>query len=305
MLSVSLRRSFTPATGATWGCCSSRITADAGLREPIATRRWRAPIRTTASSRISRTRRTRSSATRIHSMRSGAGKGEVSRQHACPRMRCWARSTISRWSASPITSRTAGVWYRLLNTGLRIPAGAGSDTMAQLRLAARAGRARARFSIRAVSARRLHCVTALKQGRTFVEQCAAARPRGWRVCDPGDTLHETRGRQCCLPGLDALARADRALELVHNGKVVESFALQGDRRKLDASGSVRLDRGGWVRAARLERRRGSAGVRWLSVRHDQPGLSRSSGQARDRGAGCRVFRRVAGSRDRDQLRGPR
>jgi hypothetical protein len=33
---------------------------------------------------------------------------------------------------------------------------------------------------------------------------------------------------------------------VHNGRVVESFALRGDRRKLDVSGSVRLDRGGWV-----------------------------------------------------------
>lgn len=36
------------------------------------------------------------------------------------------------------------------------------------------------------------------------------------------------------------------VELVHDGKVIESFALHGDRRSLDATGSVRLDRGGWV-----------------------------------------------------------
>ena len=36
------------------------------------------------------------------------------------------------------------------------------------------------------------------------------------------------------------------LELVHNGKVVESLRLTGDRRSLDAAGSVQLNRGGWI-----------------------------------------------------------
>ena len=36
------------------------------------------------------------------------------------------------------------------------------------------------------------------------------------------------------------------LELVHNGKVVKSFALAGDRRSLDADGTVKVDAGGWL-----------------------------------------------------------
>ena len=36
------------------------------------------------------------------------------------------------------------------------------------------------------------------------------------------------------------------LELVQNGKVVKSFALTGDRRKLDAEGELRADAGGWL-----------------------------------------------------------
>jgi hypothetical protein len=35
------------------------------------------------------------------------------------------------------------------------------------------------------------------------------------------------------------------LELVHNGQVVKSFALEGDRRSLDDDGELELD-GGWL-----------------------------------------------------------
>jgi TolB protein len=36
------------------------------------------------------------------------------------------------------------------------------------------------------------------------------------------------------------------LELVQNGKVVKAFALRGDRRKLDATGELEVDTGGWL-----------------------------------------------------------
>jgi TolB protein len=36
------------------------------------------------------------------------------------------------------------------------------------------------------------------------------------------------------------------LELVQNGKVVKSFALQGDRRRFDADGELQVDAGGWL-----------------------------------------------------------
>jgi hypothetical protein len=36
------------------------------------------------------------------------------------------------------------------------------------------------------------------------------------------------------------------VELIHNGRVVRSFRLAGDRRRLDVEGEVRVDAGGWL-----------------------------------------------------------
>jgi hypothetical protein len=36
------------------------------------------------------------------------------------------------------------------------------------------------------------------------------------------------------------------LELVQNGKVVKTFALTGDRRKLDAEGAIQVGSSGWL-----------------------------------------------------------
>jgi hypothetical protein len=85
----------------------------------------------------------------------------------------------------------------------------------------------------------------LKAGRTFASNAPLL---GLELAElrPGSTLKRR------APGNVSFRVSMRSpvpiehLELIHNGRVLESFALQGDRRKLDASGSVRLDRGGWV-----------------------------------------------------------
>ena len=140
---------------------------------------------------------------------------------------------------------TANVWYRLLNLGYRIPAGAGTDAMANY------------ASLRGpVGMNRLFLDTggeltpaavkaALKGGRTFASNgpLLGLELDGKR---PGDTLARS------APGEVRYRIALRSpvpvahLELVHNGKVVKAFGLSGDRLRLDAEGAVRADAGGWM-----------------------------------------------------------
>ena len=140
---------------------------------------------------------------------------------------------------------TANVWYRLLNLGFRIAAGAGTDAMANY------------ASLRGpVGMNRVYLETggegtpaavkaALKAGRTFATNgpLLGLELDGKR---PGDSL--TRGAPARLRYRIALRSpvAVDHLELVHNGKVVKGFPLTGDRRRFDSEGEIRVDAGGWL-----------------------------------------------------------
>ena len=140
---------------------------------------------------------------------------------------------------------TANVWYRLLNLGYRLPAGAGTDAMANY------------ASLRGpVGMNRVFLETggettpaalrdALKAGRTFASNGPLL---GLELAGehPGGTVK--RGSPGKLPYRIALRSpvAVDHLELVHNGRVVKSFKLSGDRRTLDAEGEVAVDAGGWL-----------------------------------------------------------
>jgi hypothetical protein len=138
---------------------------------------------------------------------------------------------------------TAAVWYRLLNLGFRIPAGAGTDAMtnyASLRgpvgmnrvfLDTRGSRTPAAFK------------AALKAGRTF----ASNGPLLGLELDrkhPGDTISRA-GKLRYRIALRSPVAVDH-LELVQNGKVVKAFALNRDRRQLDATGDLQIDSAGWL-----------------------------------------------------------
>ncbi len=140
---------------------------------------------------------------------------------------------------------TAAVWYRLLNLGFHIPAGGGSDTMGNYAsLHGPIGLTRTFLDTdgqRTPAA--LH--EALKQGRTFVGNAPLL---GLEVAGlrPGATLRQRKGGNVAYRVALRSPVAINHVELVHNGKVVEEFAIKGDHRSLDASGMVRLDRGGWI-----------------------------------------------------------
>jgi hypothetical protein len=140
---------------------------------------------------------------------------------------------------------TAHVWYRLLNLGYRIPAGAGTDAMANYaslrgpvgmnRVFLDTGGDRSPEALKA----------ALKAGRTFASNgpLLGLEIEGQH---PGGTVSRAaKGELAYRIALRSPVAVDH-LELVQNGKVVKAFALGRDRRSFDASGELSLERSGWV-----------------------------------------------------------
>ena len=140
---------------------------------------------------------------------------------------------------------TAEVWYRLLNLGFRIPAGAGTDAMANY------ASLRGPVGMNRVFVESHGDLTpaalkdALKSGRTF----ASNGPLLGLEIDgkhPGGAVTRTSpGTVRYRVALRSPVAVDH-LELVQNGKVVKAFSLTGDRRRLDAEGELPMDAGGWI-----------------------------------------------------------
>jgi len=138
---------------------------------------------------------------------------------------------------------TAGIWHRLLNLGYRLPAGAGTDAMANyaslrgpiglVRVFLDTGGERTPEALR----------DALKSGRTFVSNSALL---GLTV--DGERPGTVLGRGGKLPVRVAMRSPVPMdhLELVQNGRVVKSFKLAGDRTRFDWNGDVNFADGGWV-----------------------------------------------------------
>ena len=147
---------------------------------------------------------------------------------------------------------TAGVWYRLLNLGFRLPAAGGTDAMANFAsLRGPVGMNRVYVRVPAGSTDPQHWLEGLRRGRTFATN--------------GPLLQfELAGR---LPG-DEIAIAAPArglafhavmrsivpvdhLEVVCNGAVVRKLPLVGTRRAATVSGKLPVSRSGWcvLRAA--------------------------------------------------------
>ncbi|MBF6024080.1 TolB family protein [Lysobacter niastensis] len=140
---------------------------------------------------------------------------------------------------------TASVWYRLLNLGFRVSAGAGTDAMANYAsLRGPVGMNRVFLDVSGQGdGRRDHAsmLSALKAGHGF----ASNGPLLGLLLDgrkPGDTV--AAGTHRFRLALRSPVAVDH-VELVHNGQVVKRFELAGDRRTLDAEGDIALG-DGWL-----------------------------------------------------------
>ena len=139
---------------------------------------------------------------------------------------------------------TAGIWYRLLNLGFRLPAGAGTDAMANYAsLRGPIGLVRVFLETNGMRTPKA-LLDALKSGRTFVSNgpLLGLAVDGKR---PGDSLSGSQASRPVRVSMRAPFPVDR-LELVQNGLVVKQFELSGERMAFDWTGDVELAPGGWI-----------------------------------------------------------
>jgi dipeptidyl aminopeptidase/acylaminoacyl peptidase len=143
-------------------------------------------------------------------------------------------------------------WYRLLDCGLRIPAGAGTDAMtnyASLRGPVGLNRVYVRTDGVVDHGRFL---AGLRAGRTFATNGPlvdlGVRARGTEAWSaPGDILTLGRGRHEleARVWLRSIVPLDR-LEVVENGTVVASVPLTGDRTSAEATIRIPVASSGWL-----------------------------------------------------------
>jgi len=144
---------------------------------------------------------------------------------------------------------TAAVWYRLLNLGFRIPAGAGTDATANYAAPIRGhvgmDRVYARVPLGSVDAVLApFWYEALKYGRTFVTNGPLLE---FTIADAtiGDNLQlKEAGEYTFTAKLRSIVPVDH-LEVVCNGQVARELKIEGARDAADASGTLPLEESGW------------------------------------------------------------
>ena len=149
---------------------------------------------------------------------------------------------------------TAQVWYRLLNAGFRLPAGAGTDAMANFAsLHGPVGMNRV-FVHSGPTLDYRAWLTALKAGRTFVSNgpllsfTVAGR-------EPGAELRLPAGVHSLIARVSLRSNVPvERLEIVANGVVVAPIPLSRDSTAADASIPLPVTRSGWLTLRAYSRR---------------------------------------------------
>jgi len=141
---------------------------------------------------------------------------------------------------------TAEVWYRLLNLGFALPAGAGTDAMANYAsLRGPVGMNRVYLHTRGLKTADA-VQEALKAGRTV----ASNGPQlALQIGDHdiGDTIALPPGKhrlqyRAAMRSIAALQH----LEVIYNGKVVAAHQLGKDRTHADVEGTISVSGSGWI-----------------------------------------------------------
>jgi TolB protein len=147
---------------------------------------------------------------------------------------------------------SASIWYRLLNCGFRLPAAGGTDAMTNYAsLRGPVGLARVYVlpdpsAGDSPAAREKAWLAGLKAGRSMATNGPLL---GFSVDDklPGSEIDlPAGGGEVAYRGwLRSLTGIDH-LEVVLNGKVVETIALSANRTAADISGRIEIENSGWL-----------------------------------------------------------
>ena len=142
---------------------------------------------------------------------------------------------------------TAAVWYRLLNLGFRLPAGAGTDAMANFAsLRGPVGLNRVFVETPAGALNMDAFLDGLRRGRTFASNGPLLRfSLGRPPAGPGSEVKlEHPGEVPFTAALASIVPLDH-LEVVCNGRVARTLELGADRASARTSGTLPVERSGW------------------------------------------------------------
>lgn len=141
---------------------------------------------------------------------------------------------------------TAAVWYRLLNLGFKIPAGAGTDAMANYAwLRGPVGMNRVYAKVPAGPLKTESFLEALKKGRTMATNGPLLEfSLGGKEIGDEVRRDEPKIEVNFTAKLRSIVPVDH-LEVVCNGRVMQALNLEGSRDTADVTGTIGLDRSGW------------------------------------------------------------
>ncbi len=141
---------------------------------------------------------------------------------------------------------TASVWYRLLNAGFRIPAGAGTDAMANYAaLHGPVGLNRVFVRVPTGPLKMDKWLENLRKGRTFATNgpLVDLHLNGKAIGDEV-ALAAEKSEVKFTAAMRSIVPVEH-LEIVCNGKVVREIPLSGERTSADATGTITIDKSGW------------------------------------------------------------
>jgi hypothetical protein len=141
---------------------------------------------------------------------------------------------------------TADVWYRLLNLGFRIPAGAGTDAMANFAsLRGPVGMDRVYAWVPNGPLKMETWLEALKRGETFATNGPLLDfSLGGQAIGGELSLSASRIEVPYSVSMRSIIPVDH-LELVCNGKIVQAIPLNGERTSAQQTGTLALRDSGW------------------------------------------------------------
>jgi TolB protein len=142
---------------------------------------------------------------------------------------------------------TAAVWYKLLNLGFKLPAGGGTDATADYAAPIRGqvGFDRVYVWTPQWPASMDLWLDELKQGRTFATNGPLIEFQLGGEMVGGELQFDAAQEAVPFTAkLRSIVPVDH-LELVCNGRVVQSLKLEGERESTDVGGTIRLEQSGW------------------------------------------------------------
>lgn len=138
------------------------------------------------------------------------------------------------------------VWYHLLNCGIRIPAAAGTDAMANYAsLRGPVGLNRVYVNAKG-SVKQTVFEQQLRSGKSFVTNTPIIYFSVENLL-PGDSIVlDAKSRNISFSGFIRSAVPVDVAEVIWNGEVIERFHLTGSKTSLDMQGSLKVNGPGWI-----------------------------------------------------------